>query len=531
MLLLRFVTISFKSRNYQFMTLALASALATIPIWIAHYPMMVDLPQHAMEIALLRNIHDPMFRFGSVFEYHWFTPYWLGYLIVYTLAPALGIATALKVVVSLSLASIPLATAILSRELGADPRWAWLTIPGIYGFAYQWGFLNFIIAVPLGILFLALAVWYTHSPTVSRAWILAAATIALFFCHALICALCGLIAALCILVEAPDVKSAFRNLVPLMCPLPLMAYYLGSAGGDLPVPVDLTTHWSLAWFASNADLFSLGRMNGFFPRILGFHSSLLCLLVGLLLVALPLLAGARGNPRRAAWIPLCVLIVALLFMPSNLRGNAFTYERLAILVLPFFALIWTASRPGRASSLFWPAAIAASLIWAGISVSQAQVFREEQAGFQRIVQEMAPNERVMSLMIKRSSAVGIAPLFQHFPAWYAAERGGIVDPSFASFGIEPVRFRRASVPAAVAGTFDWHPGAFEWNQYRGRDYRYFVVYYTVDVARQLFRHATCDVKLVDHVGLWWLYETDPACHGEQSGVAGNAKEGELSSRR
>jgi hypothetical protein len=125
---------------------------------------MVDLPQHAAQISLLRNLHDPAFRFAGLFRVNWFTPYLLGYLVVYVLAPLCGIVTACKLVTAAALIGLPVTTALLMRETGADSYWALLTIPAMYGFSYTWGFFNFLVAIPIGLVFLILVIRHVRKP-------------------------------------------------------------------------------------------------------------------------------------------------------------------------------------------------------------------------------------------------------------------------------------------------------------------------------------------------------------------------------
>src|SRR5690606_13941411 len=146
-------------------TLALASALATTPVWMVTFPPMVDLPQHAAQVALLSEVGNPDFPLGSLFELNWFTPYLLGYLLIHALTLLIGLVPAVKTVVALALAALPLTTALLLRETGADTRWALLVIPTLYGFTYQWGLLNFLVAAPVGLVFLAIAIRHSRHPT------------------------------------------------------------------------------------------------------------------------------------------------------------------------------------------------------------------------------------------------------------------------------------------------------------------------------------------------------------------------------
>src|SRR5262249_12558452 len=138
-------------RSRELFMLVAASLLATIPVWIPTFPPMTDLPQHGAQIALLREMLQPGFAFASYFSLNWFTPYLFGYLLVYVLVPIPGMVAACKLVISLALMALPLSTALVMTETGTDRRWALLAIPAMYGFSYQWGFLNFLVAAPIGL--------------------------------------------------------------------------------------------------------------------------------------------------------------------------------------------------------------------------------------------------------------------------------------------------------------------------------------------------------------------------------------------
>jgi hypothetical protein len=56
----------------------LACLLCGLPVWLPHFPPMVDLPQHAAQISLLLNMGNPDFPFSDQFQLNLFTPYLLG---------------------------------------------------------------------------------------------------------------------------------------------------------------------------------------------------------------------------------------------------------------------------------------------------------------------------------------------------------------------------------------------------------------------------------------------------------------------
>jgi hypothetical protein len=116
--------------------LTIGSVLATLPVWLPSYPQMADLPQHAAQVALLRSLRLPQFPYASLFQVNWFTPYLSAYIPIDLLARFLGVVLACKLVVACAVAALPVSTAVLMRESGADPYWAWLALPAMYGYSY-----------------------------------------------------------------------------------------------------------------------------------------------------------------------------------------------------------------------------------------------------------------------------------------------------------------------------------------------------------------------------------------------------------
>ena len=294
-----------QSSSGAFVVLA-ASLLATIPIWLSTFPPMTDLPQHAAVIALLQAMRRGGFPYEASFEFNWFTPYLFGYLLVYGLLPFVGIVTACKIIVSLALAAMPVSTALLLTETETDPRWALLTIPAMYGFAYQWGFLNFLVAAPLGLLFLWLTFRQARNPTLGGAFALGAGVIALFFCHALICAFFGAIAGCILLLSAGTPSAAIRRLIPLTAVVPvIIVWAAGRVGRSV---VRLPSVWDLNWFSTAEPYYDAlaqwttrggwgwGRVTGLFPRLLGMRAGMAGGVVRARALSAPL---RRGRPLDA----------------------------------------------------------------------------------------------------------------------------------------------------------------------------------------------------------------------------------------
>ncbi len=494
------------AQNREMLLLVAASLLATIPVWLASFPPMVDLPEHAAQIALLHNLHTPGFPFANLFWVNWFTPYLLGYMLVYALTPLLGIVTATKFVIAVAVAAVPVVTALLAKETGADRYWALLTIPAMYGFSYSWGFLNFLVATPIGLLFLVMFMRHTRKPSLRSSAYVALFSILLFFSHALTYLLFGAIAGLYALLETGRLRKAVTTAAPVIAAVPLaFVWYLRTmAGAGAKDPVV----WDLSWFSSADPHIWGGRISGFFPRLLGLWSPLFCVFFGIALVVLPFLAGVRLSRRLAVWAPLAVCVGVMLFGPTGGHSGWALSQRFAVFALPFFVIGLNKSPVSRPA---WRAVTVFLLLaWITILISVTVRYDAEAKGFKQILAAMQPNQRVLSLMFIQHMKGSPAPVFVHFPAWYSATKQGVVDMNFAVFPVALVRYGPA-VPTPNPTVSEWHPDTFQWDEWRGGTYRYFVVHAPVDLGYRLFGWAPCPVSLVARSGNWWLYEKDPQC--------------------
>jgi hypothetical protein len=513
--------------------IAIASILATTPVWLPTYPPMTDLPQHAAQVTLLRNLHDPTFHFSNLFDVNWFTPYLLGYMLIYLIAPVMGIVTACKLVICVSLIALPLTTAVLMKEMKADPYWAILSIPAMYGFSYYWGLLNFIVAIPLGVLFLWALMRYMQQPEKKNLFWIAVLLNLLFFCHALICAFFGLIGICYIFCESSSVNRAVRNCASLGTVIPFALLWLWKTGQRQPI-AHKSTEWDLGWFNTvNPYYKSLaewatpvhpgwGRVSGFVPRLLGVEPRPEYVFLTAILFTIPLFAGFGLSRRPGRWMPLLVSIAVLLFAPSVLWGTAFVFQRFTIFALPFFLIGLEPSQSVRKFSHYNLCRIAAFLIVAAwISAVCVRVLAYDRAadGFEGALAAMEPNERVLAFDFIRDTEVTIAPPFSHFASWYAAEKRGVVDPSSAFWYVELIRYKPGKVPKARLWDFEWNPEKFSWDAYHGDDYRYFLVSDLSDEGSQIFKNAGCPVRLKYASNIWWLYEKDPGCNSKNNVMA------------
>jgi len=155
------------SRNSFMHWLFLASLLWGIAIfWIAPRPPLIDLPQHAGQVALLRDLVAGVSPWSDLFRLNFWTPYLIGYGLALPLSFIMPVGAALQVVLSAAYAAFVLLGTRLRAHFGADPRLDWLFLPVFFGFAYSWGFYTFLVSTPVVILFVLAMDRYAQRRTV-----------------------------------------------------------------------------------------------------------------------------------------------------------------------------------------------------------------------------------------------------------------------------------------------------------------------------------------------------------------------------
>src|SRR5207244_1230505 len=105
----------------------------------------------------------------------------------------------------------------------------------------------------------------------------------------------------------------------------------------------------------------------------------------------------------AAFVPLAAVILVWMAVPNFALNTWLIYQRFAIFVLPFYALVFRpGAQPGRSVvRLLWLPALC--WIFLALHAERLRAFAAESAAFEEVLNAMAPGHRALFLMFDPSS--------------------------------------------------------------------------------------------------------------------------------
>ncbi|WP_042337870.1 hypothetical protein [Paraburkholderia ferrariae] len=490
-------------------------AIAGILFWIAPRPGMGDLPQHAAQIAMLHDLVTGTSSWSDLVRVNYFTPYLLAYGLALALSFVMPVVASLKLVMMLAFYAYVGAGIKLRQAFNADSRLDWLYVPGFFGFAYQFGFYSFIVAVPVALLFLILARRFAQAGGFSTGVSLLLAGVGLFFSHGLVFLLaCATGAAFIPFFRRTPARFAAALAPYALLGVLALAWYVHLHHSALLVPGGVAPYSGTEWG------WSLYRCGAFLLYTVATQSKDWYLLPGVLvLLAAPWLMGAKLNRRDpTAFLPFAALLLIWFVVPSDALGTSFLYQRFAIFLLPAYALMFRAptatEQRATARRLSWfdrPMLARAAVMlfcWCYLTTLgvRAHRFAQDSASFETVLAAAEPGQRALSLVYAPDSAIIHNPFTYHsYPVWYQVDKNGFVDFNFAAFLPQIVRFKPDRIPAMRPSMGDT-PEAFDWHAVHGRLYRYFFVRHTQPLPANLFKNDECEVALVKEAGEWSLFE-------------------------
>jgi hypothetical protein len=474
-------------------------ALLVAPLWVTDWLPLVDLPQHAAQIALGQRWSDPGFDYPQYFEINWLANSFAPNALAYVLAIVFPVLTALKFMLCLALLGIPIATWRVLIELESNRWWVFAVFPVAYGYAFAWGFLGFVLAAPLGIWLILAALRYRANPTRRRALLLGALCYLLFACHVLVLAYAGLAALAIVTLGAPTLRTKIYGATALASVMPIV---LGWWIATKLLTTDLTPHTAPLVLAYGIDRF---------PKLMSYmlgaqDTSLASVAPALVFIAVPFVLGARAARAPWRWAPLASALLFHFLVPLNVLDTAFVYPRFTLFILPGLLVALEPAARERTRLRFLPVAI--TVLWLAMTISRYYAFGVESRGIAELIDQAEPNKRLLSLIDNpRSEVVPWSP-YLHVGCWYQVRHGGISDFSFAEFF--PNRFRyRPGMDPPLPYNVEWVPQAFQWPVHGGALYDYFLIRHGQHARWAPFVGSTTKIELVARYGDWRLYRQSP----------------------
>jgi hypothetical protein len=458
---------------FRELAFGLLTALAVIPLWLAEYPPIQDLPQHLAAIRVLHSYSDARFGFDSFFVIDLFrTQYLTYYLSAHLLAYPFGVVTANKLLLTVAVGATPYAMRHLLSALGHDQRLALFVFPLLYNVHLILGFFNFLAAIPLALLGLALVVRQRTSPATPRAVLWSLIALLTFYTH--VVPFGFFILGAVVVSVGRGIGATARRLWPVV------PAAIGAAIWCVESPAGRAT--------ATAALLP-GSSTGVVPQFQHWRRALADTPAWLT----DILWDNTDNRLLYAW---AALVVATLILGARVRGGAQepTAERklvrnlrhrLAVLaplsavayfVMPIsYDWIWPiAQRFPLLAAIFLiavlprPRRLKGQWVFAGVVLVSLLQFYYVGRAFHRFdsievgelsaaIRAIPRGQRVAGLIWRRGSReIRFSP-FIHSVAYYQVRRGGAVMFTFADFPQSPFRFREGNRPPRVPPRWEWLP--------------------------------------------------------------------------
>jgi len=433
------------------------SLTALLPLRYAQLPL-VDLPQHLMTLTILR---DP----GSFPAFEPALSWTASNLTLFAwdaaLAPLLSPTLSVRLFLALYIALLPIGVWVLARELAdGDLAPALGAVALVWSSPVVWGFLNYAMALPIGLFALAAGIrLLRRGLTRGRVLVLGVLLVVLYSTHAQgwLIVMGGLgvaaVLALVLLRRWREVGAGAAAALPSVVLFLswVAANFAGRAHRREGVAVDPFGDLGPSELAgSSGDVLTFFR-SSLIDRFRGDLDLWALLILGVTIgvCLVHSWVRARSQPRspeeRFAWLTglaLCAWILVLaLLLPLHLRGQFFVASR-TLVWLPLIALAMVGHTlpPAwarlRIAALCLPAALMATTV--STAFAEFQVVSEAPLA---LIDEVGADDRLV-FVASEYDYPGMERLqpFTHLGAYHAIRNKGEGGFSFAEWFANPVRY-------------------------------------------------------------------------------------------
>jgi len=485
------------------------TVLALAPVWLASVLPMLDVPNHLAQIRAWHSFSDPRYHIAAYFDLRiHLVPYMLYHSAVHALMFVFPILIANKIVISIYVVAFPASFLVLVRALHRDPWIALLSFAFVYNQCFLYGFVSFLLALPLLWLGLAALIRYLDNGRVADLFILGSCAIGALLGHILPWILLGVFAiALCAL----EIRRHRRIAAVAMTLLP-----------SLVLAIYMFKHEQRSSTFVQPKVLIDGTWRPFTSLILEFPARILDLFPGALdmavlaalTVVVTLLAIRRGTrptdarqlARRRILVLLAVAAIAYRAFPFSLEHPVkwwFIAPRIPMLIATLLLLL---PAPSSVSARPW-AAVAPGIVAIGVlMLFLTHLYRDfsfRNRGFFALIGKtpygastmVAPSGLWHSPTPGEASGdpASSVPVYWHWTEWPMVLRGGY-SPYIFDVGFPIVAKPGLSLIAPAFG---------DWDSFRPQKAPLFDYYLVQHPTGAMSGSPCCNV--VDAHGSWVLF--------------------------
>lgn len=477
------------------------------------YPFL-DMPNHLALAEIYHSWDDPGTRFERFFELSMFPRPNVFHTVFCGSGLFPDIEVANKVFFLLYAVMFAAAVLLVILRCGGNLWYGLLAFLLLYNINVGYGFVGFVIALPVLLLVLYVTINYLEQASLYAAFVIACLLAVLFFMHAMAFLFGLMVFAVCAAIDMLCKGSWRRVYIHLALCVPggvlFCLWYAGDVrefGGTSMVEALLRYYRSgfLGSFWQRGavmihDNFRLTGSAGGYAAAAFLSLVIIFFALYAFMKARPRQPDGSETPRRCVWVFLGCSVFCALFMPVALPGYSFLYQRFSVCV--FLALLLSAAcyapaaLPARMTVLLVAAVAFHALAW----VACFRDFDAENAGFNRDFFSGCSRDGVLAALIYDYRFRDVS-MYDNFADYYMVWTGGVSttrlvdDRSFAirrRVGTDQLPEYMGWIGKAERSRYDGRYGALDYILVRGE---------IPEQAGSVLR----DFRLLNRAGAWRLY--------------------------
>lgn len=474
-----------------------------ILLCVGNYLPMIDLPQHAAQVSTFNDLVKGQSLWGGFVEYNWFTPYLTCYGLWFLIYQFFDIVTASRIIITISFLLYIYSFILLRKSYHAEKILDWVCIPSFFGFAYYYGFVTFLMSIPIGIFYFIIFRKFIENKINKYNFYFIVLGFVLFFSHVLSFLFFTLLS-FAHLIEKERGKF-YKYLIPFFIFIIPLAFYL-LKGDELDTQYTYGENkWGTIFPQRVLELFlNVWNLNS--PV---FYIYMFCTLI---LLIIPFAMGYKLSKNSERYVPVVILLICWFSLPLLYNNIYFIYNRFTLVFFGFYYLIFVKKNENEnfsknflifSSSLFY-----LILFYLVLKVFLNIIyFSKENENFSKFINEIPEGKTAISLPLLNSSLV-IESIYTyvHFPLWYQAERKGWVDYNFAWASPQIVRFKKDKTPEVGPG-FEWDVGRF--TQLKNCNYYDYLIIRgdNYPLILKFIKDSNCNNYKISHgYGNWYAFK-------------------------